>query len=116
MGAIHPAGAFHDRRGLHARFAEQFQHNARAHDIHNGIHRADLVEMNFLRRHGREFSPPPGDALKHGDGFFLHPRRQLAAPDEFFNFRKRPVLLVMMVVVMRETRPAFARQFGSAGA
>jgi hypothetical protein len=40
------------------------------------------------------------DALKHGDGFFLHPRRQFAAPDEFFDFLKRPVLVVMLILSM----------------
>jgi hypothetical protein len=77
--------------------------NARAHDVHDGIHRADLVEMNFLRRHPMDFALGFRDALKHGDGFFLHPRRQFTAPDELFDFLKRPVLLVMMAVVMRET-------------
>jgi hypothetical protein len=96
VGAIHPAGAFHDRRGQHAWFAEQFERNARAHNIHDGIHRADLVKMNFPRRPAMDFPLGFRDALKHGDGFFLPPRRQCAVPDEFFDFLKCPALLVMM--------------------
>ena len=103
MGAIHPAVAFHDRRSQYTRFAEQFERNAGAHDISDGIHRADLVEMNLLRRQAVDFALGLCNALKHGDGFFLHPRRQFAAPDEFFDFLKRPVLVVMMGVVMRKT-------------
>ena len=49
-----------------------------------------------------DFAFGPGNALENGGGFFLHPRRQFAFYDEFFDFLKRPVLLVMMVVVMRE--------------
>ena len=57
--AINPAGAFDHRRGQHARFAEQFQRDARADDVHDGIHRADFVEMDFAPAAGRGFCPRP---------------------------------------------------------
>ena len=76
MRAINPAGALDDRRGKHARLAEQFQRDGRADDVHDGIHRADFVEMDFVRRQAVDFALGLGDARKNGDGFLFHPRRK----------------------------------------
>ena len=92
-----PAGAFDDRRGEHARLAEQFQRDGRADDVHDGIHRADFVEVDFVRRQAVNFSLGLGDALKDGDGFLLHPGGQLAARNELFDFGKIPLVIVRML-------------------
>ena len=98
-GAIHPTGALDHRCGQNARFAEHFQRDARADDVHNRIHRADFVKMNLLRRKTVDFSFRHGNALKNRDGFFLHPGRQPALYDRVVDFGKCPVLVVVMVAV-----------------
>ena len=96
--AINPAGAFDHRRGQHARLAQQFQRDGRADDVHDGIHRADFVKMNLVRRQAVNFSLRLGDALKDGDGFLLHPGGKFAARDELFDFGE----IALLVVVMRD--------------
>ena len=91
MRAFHPARAFHHRRGQHARLAEQFERDARAHNVHDGIHRADFVKMNLVRRQPVDFSFRLGNALENGDGFLFHPRGKFAARNEFLDFGKIPV-------------------------
>ncbi len=95
MRAIDPARALDHRRGKHARFAEQFQRNGRADDVHDGIHRADFVEMNFVRRQSVDFALRLGDALEDGDGFLLHPGGKLAARNQLFDFREISLFLVV---------------------
>ena len=46
VGTVNPAGAFHDGRGEHARFSEQFEADRGTHDIDDGINRADFVKVN----------------------------------------------------------------------
>src|SRR5206468_11823219 len=101
VGAVDETRAFDDRRGQHARFAEQFERNGRADDIHDGIDRADFVEMHFLGRQSVNFSFGHGDALEHGEGLLLHPIRKGA----WLNQRLYPgeipsVALVVSAVVM----------------
>jgi len=78
--------------------------------------------MNFLRRHPVDFALGLGDVLKHGDRFFLHLRRQFAAADEFFDFLKRPVPVVMMMGVLvwssafRRSVPSRERRDGTPNA
>jgi hypothetical protein len=72
--------------------------DARAHDVHDGIHRADFVEMHFARRFAVDLALGVRDALKHRDGFPFHPRRQLALGDEFFDVVEIPAVVVRMVV------------------
>ena len=98
--ALNPAGALDHGRSEHARLAEQFQRDGRADDIHDGIHRADFVEMDFRRRQAVNFSLRLGDALKNGDGFLLHPGGKFAARNQLFDFRKIPLVLVVMAVSM----------------
>jgi len=71
--AIHPTDTFLHWRCQHARLAEHFQPNTGSHYVHDGIHGADFVKMNFLRRHTVDFSFRFGDALKNGQRFLLHP-------------------------------------------
>ncbi len=100
--AINPAGAFDHRRGEHARLAEQFQRDGRADNVHDGIHRADFVKVDFVRRQAVNFSLRLGDALKDGDGFLLHPRRKFAARNQFFDFGKIPLVIMLMLVMMHD--------------
>ncbi len=100
MRAIHPARALGHRRGQHARLAEQFQRDGRADDVHDGIHRADFVKMNLVRRQPVNFSLRLGDALEDGDGFLFDPRREFTVRDELFDFRE----IALLVVVMRVMR------------
>ena len=95
--AVDPAGALDDRRGDHAGFAEQFQRDGRADDVHDGIHRADFVKMDFGRRPAVDFAFRVGDALEDGDGFLLHPGGQLAGGDQFFDLGE----IALAGVVMR---------------
>jgi len=97
---INPAGAFNDRRGEHARFAKQFQHDGCADDVHDGIHRADFVEMHFAGWQAVNFSFRFGDALEDGDGFLFDPSGKLAAQNQFFYFGKISLLIVPMIVVV----------------
>lgn len=77
--APHPAGAFDHRRGEHARAAERLERDARAHDVHDGIHRTDFVEMHLLGRQTVNLSFRHRDALEDGDGFsFTHGESVLA--------------------------------------
>ncbi len=62
-----------DRRGQHARLAQHFQRDAGAHDVHDGIHRADFVEMNFVRRQAVDLPLRLGDALEDGDWISASP-------------------------------------------
>ena len=56
--------------------------------------------MNFARRQAVNFSFRVRDALKNGDGFLLHPSRKFAARNQLFNFRKIPLVIVCMIVVV----------------
>ncbi len=87
----------------HARFAEQFQRDGRADDVHDGIHRADFVKVNFAGRQAVNFSLGLGDALKHGNGFLLHPRGEFAPRDQFLDFGKIASVIGRMIVA----RPVF---------
>jgi hypothetical protein len=100
VGAVNPAGAFDDRRSEHPRLAEQLQRDGRANNVHDGIHRADFVKVNLIRRQAVNFSLGFRNALKDGDGFLFHPRGKFAARDESFDFRKIPLLLVPMMVMV----------------
>jgi len=73
MRAMDPAGSFDNRTGEHARFTKQFQADAGADNIHNGIDGADLMEMDLLRRKTVDFSFGDGDAMKNGNGFLFDP-------------------------------------------
>jgi hypothetical protein len=42
-----------------------------------------------------------GDALEDGDGFLLHPRRELALGDELFDRGKIPTVIMRMIVIVR---------------
>ena len=98
MFAINPAGAFDDRCGEHTRFPEHFQRDAGADNVHNGIHRPDFMEMHAARWQPVNFAFRFRNALEHGDGFFLHPRRQFASCDEIFDFSECPALVVVVGV------------------
>ncbi len=76
---INPARAFDHRRGKHAWFAELFQRDGRTDNVHDGIHRADFVKVDFVRRQAVNSPFRFGNALKHGDGFLFHPCRKFAA-------------------------------------
>ena len=82
------------RRGEHARLAQHFQRDGRADDVHDGIHRADFVKMNFVRRQAVDFPLRLGDALEDGDGFLLHPRGKFAARESIFLFPKITLFLM----------------------
>ena len=72
--AIHPTRAFDDRRRKHTRLAQQFQREARAHNVHDGIHCADFMEMHAGRRQTVDFALGFGDAsgTRPTDFFFTH--------------------------------------------
>ena len=91
---------FHHWRGQHARLAEQFECDARAHNVHDGIHRADFVKMNLVRRQPVDFSLGFGNALENGDGFLFHPRGKFAARNELLDFGKIPAVVVLVVVMV----------------
>src|SRR5690349_6764834 len=74
--AINPASSFHHGRGQNPRFAQQFQRNASADNIHNGIDSADFMEMNFLSRKAVDFSLRHSDAMENSDGFGFDPVRK----------------------------------------
>ena len=67
MRAIDPASALNYRACEHARPAHFFQTNARANDVHDRIHRAHFVEMDFFRRQAMDFTFRDGDALENGN-------------------------------------------------
>ena len=100
MGALDPAGAFHHGSREHAGFAQQFQPDAGAHNIHDGIHRAHLVKVNRFHRLTVNPALHLRQALEHGGGFLLHPRGQLAGGNQSFDVRKGPGIIVMMLVVV----------------
>ena len=114
--AVDEAGPFHDRAGEHARFAEQFERDARADDINNGIHRADFMEVHFVGRQAVDFSFGDGDAVKDGDRFLLHAVRKRAALNQLFDLREIPsvymvkiarIVVDVMSVIFHELRFAF---------
>ena len=98
MRATNPARSFHHRRCDDPWFAKHLQRDATAHNIHDGIHRADFVEMNFARELAVNLSLGIGDALEDGDGFLLHPRRELALGDELLDRGKIPTVIMRMIV------------------
>jgi hypothetical protein len=98
--AANPARAFDDRRGEHARFAQHFEREAAAYDVHDGIHRADFVEVNLIRRLAVDLPLGVGNALEHSDGLLLHPRGELAPRDQLLDVGERPLLSLVVVFVI----------------
>ena len=82
MRAINPAGAVHDGRGEDPRPAEEFEGDAAADDINNGVQRAHFVEMNFLGGHAVNLPFGRGDALEDLHRFVLHPVGKRALENE----------------------------------
>jgi len=113
--AFHMADAFDGWSGQHTGLAQHFQRKARPHDVHDRIDRANLVEMDFLRWMPVDFSFRHRHPIKHCDGFFFHPRRQLAALNHRPNVSERSFLDVgsaglrpsVMVVMFYELRLKF---------
>ena len=94
VGAVHPAGAFHNGARQHSRPAQQFQPDARAHDVHDRIHRADFVKMDLLG--GNPCTLPSASAMRSKtaiDFCFTHVERGLAAM-QFFNPGKSAAVLL----------------------
>ena len=99
MGAIDPACAFDNRSGQHARFAEQLQSNASTDDIHDRVHRADLVEMDLFGRDIVNAAFSDSDPLEYSDRPLLDPIREAALSDKLFYFGKVPAMVLFMLVM-----------------
>jgi hypothetical protein len=83
------------------RLPKHLQRDARAHNIHNRINRANFVEMHFLRRHAVNLAFRARNPRKNTHSLLLHPRRKLAALNQFTNLRKTsPMLVFMFMPVM----------------
>ena len=76
MGALDPACAIHNRAGLHAGPAQQFQRDARAYDVHDGIQRARFMEANLLRRHAVNPALGQREAAEDSHRLALGPGRE----------------------------------------
>ena len=100
MRTINPARALHHGAGQHARATEQFQAKARAHDIDNGIQRADFVEMHFVRRMPVNLSLRHRDAMKYRHGFLLHPIGEQTVANEPPDFREVAAVLMRVAVIV----------------
>ncbi len=98
VSAIDPASTFHRSSGEDARLAKEFQSDARADDIHNGIHCADFMEVNIFGRVSMDFAFGDGDAMEDGGGFFFDPGREMALGDQFFYVGKISAMLMVVFV------------------
>src|SRR5690349_20699879 len=87
MCAFNKAGAFDYGTRQDARFAQHFQSDGSSDDVHDGIHRANFVKMNLLRRQAMDLSLGDGEALKNGDGFLLYPIGKATGRDQLVDFR-----------------------------
>ena len=65
MLGVDGAAADVDRRSMDLADVEQIQRHAGAHDIGDGIHRADFVEVNFFDRHAVDAGFGVAQAAKH---------------------------------------------------
>src|SRR5262249_9677676 len=101
--AMDPARSFHHRRSQHAGFAQHLQGDAATDNIHDGIHRADFVEMHLVRRQAMNLTLGHRDALENIHRFFLHPIRKRAVENQFFDLRESAVVLVLALVSMTVT-------------
>ena len=88
VGALNPTGALDNLGGQHPGFAQHLQPNARAHDVHDRIHRAHLMEVHRLGGQAVNFALGGRDPLKNGDGFFLDPIGERARGDELLDLRE----------------------------
>ena len=100
MGAFDPAGALYYGGGEDPGFAEQFQRDAGADDIHDGIHRANFVKMHGF--HGLAMDPALdlGKPLEDGGGFLFYPGGKFAGGNELFDLCKIAGIVVVMVVTV----------------
>ena len=73
MRAINPAGSFNNRAGEHTRLAQQFEADARAHNVHNGIDGTHFMKMDLFGRKAMDFSFGDCDPMEHGDGLAFDP-------------------------------------------
>ncbi len=99
VSAMDPTRAFDGCGGQYTRFTQQFETNAGAHHINDGVYGAHFMEMNLVRRDAMDFAFGNGNALEHGDRFLLNPVGESARNNEMFNIRKGPAM-VMFVRVM----------------
>src|SRR6185436_6326073 len=67
MRAVYPAGSLNDERSQNPRLAQHFQGDTRAHDIDDGIHRADFMEVHAVWRQTVNLPLSDGNAVEHRD-------------------------------------------------
>ena len=73
MGAVYPAIAFDYWRGKHARFAQEFEADACAHDIDYRVYPAHFMEVNLLGRQAVNFAFGDRDPVENSDGLLFDP-------------------------------------------
>jgi hypothetical protein len=92
-------------------YAKQLARQASSHDIHDGIHRADFVKMNFLRRHPMHSRFRPGQIFKNLQTHGADRRRQISGGNYLTNILKsamrrmtamfmRMIMTVFMIMVV----------------
>ena len=96
MSTLDPAGAFDHRAGKNTGLAEEFQTDASADNIHNGIDCADFMKVDVFRRHPMDLPFGDRNAVKDRKGFLLHPGRERALPDQGFDLGEIPAVLVIV--------------------
>ena len=79
-GTLEPAGALDNGGGDEPGLAEQFQCDAGAHDVHDGIDRADFVKVDFLWWLAVNFSFCDRNALEDVHGLLFDPIREPRCP------------------------------------
>ncbi len=103
----HPNGAAADChcRSQHSRNAQAFDTPHGANNIHNGIHRADLMKMNGFNGRLMNRSLFNSDSAKSGNGALLNHICKRAGLNNTFDFRKSAMGVAMrffmgMVVIV----------------
>ena len=100
VGTVYPPGSFVHLTVADFLYPQVIQAHTRAHNIHNGIHRAHFVEMNFFRRQAMHrtfgFGQYPEDLFCHLSGA----GRQIPVGQNLQNLRQAPVYMRMAVVMM----------------
>jgi hypothetical protein len=91
MRPVHHSAADGERRAMDGVDAEAVQADAGAHDVHDGVHRAHVVELHRVRRDPVHPALGLGQAREDADRIGLHPVRQGAPRDEVADDRERAV-------------------------
>lgn len=108
MRAFDEAGAFNNVRGEHLWFSKHLKGDAGSDNIHDGVHRADLMKMHLIRWQAMDFAFSNGNAMEYCDGFLLHPGRKGAARNEILYLR---IISAVFMVTVFMVVSMFMRMF-----